>query len=124
MMQEIYARGPIACGIDATPLFDAHTGTGVFSEPTPTVFDDINHIISVVGWGVQEGTKYWWVRNSWGSAWGESGFVKVERGVNMIQIEADCAWAVANDTWTTDVRHKNTPEEMNDLNEETILKQK
>lgn len=29
----------------------------------------------------------------------------------MIQIEADCAWAVANDTWTTDVRHKNTPEE-------------
>jgi len=42
----------------------------------------------------------------------------------MIQIEADCVWAVANDTWSTDVRHKNTPEEMNDLNAETIEKQK
>ena len=109
MMQEIFQRGPIACGIDAMQTFDDHTGTGVFSDPTPTTYDDINHIISVVGWGVMDGTKYWWVRNSWGSAWGEAGFVKVERGVNMIQIEADCAWAVATDTWTNDVRNTTTP---------------
>ena len=118
MMQEIMQRGPVACGIDSTDSFHNHKGNGVFSDPTPTVYDDINHIISVVGWGVYNGTKFWWVRNSWGSAWGENGFIKVERGVNMIQIEADCAWAVPEDTWTNDTRHQIPKELKNEIKEE------
>eukprot|EP00483_Globobulimina_turgida_P012804 UN12828 len=57
MKAEIYARGPIACGVDATSKFEAYTG-GVFSQSGA---NSINHVISVLGWGVTSAGKDYWV---------------------------------------------------------------
>lgn len=38
----------------------------------------INHFVLLVGYGRLRGKDYWWVQNSWGSSWGESGFFKLE----------------------------------------------
>lgn len=93
MQAEILARGPISCGIDADGLF-GYTG-GIINN---TVDDSINHIVSVVGWGVEERSNgesvpYWRVRNSWGEFWGEQGFFRIKRGDNILKIESDCTWA-------------------------------
>jgi cathepsin X len=102
MLQEIYQRGPIACGIAVPDALETYTG-GIFYDTTGDT--DIVHDISVVGFGVENGTKYWTVRNSWGTHWGESGFFRVVRGINNIGIESECAWATPKDTWSTPVLH-------------------
>ena len=101
MMKEIYARGPITCGIavpDEVSVLSSHhkqllayTG-GIFRDRTGT--QELEHAISVAGWGEEDGVKYWIVRNSWGTYWGENGWFRVVRGENNIGIEMECQWAV------------------------------
>lgn len=40
---------------------------GIFTEYKES--PSSNHLVSVVGWGVEDGIEYWIVRNSWGDAW-------------------------------------------------------
>jgi len=90
-MQEIFQRGPIPCSVYATQELDDYTG-GIF-EDKDGPYSHTNHVVSIVGWGVEHGRKFWVVRNSWGSSWGEEGFFRIVRGVNNILVETHCAWA-------------------------------
>ena len=111
MMQEIAQRGPIACGISVPQALEDYTG-GIYCDDTGDM--NIVHDISVVGYGEEDGNKFWLVRNSWGTHWGEEGFFRVCRGTNNIAIESDCAWATPKDTWTEKTWHQTTEAEKND----------
>mmetsp|Transcript_25040 Transcript_25040/g.27760 ORF Transcript_25040/g.27760 Transcript_25040/m.27760 type:complete len:326 (-) Transcript_25040:286-1263(-) len=95
MQAEILARGPIACGINAEPILQ-YTG-GVYDGLGES--QQVNHVVSVVGWGTENGQNYWLVRNSWGEYWGEMGMFRLKRGGNRLGLEAECAWATPK-AWT------------------------
>jgi cathepsin X len=88
MMNEIYRNGPIACGVNASPL-DNYDG-GIIDLPNES--QEINHVISIVGYT----NDYWIARNSWGEYWGENGFFRIKKGENQLGIETDCAWATVD----------------------------
>lgn len=63
----------------------------------------------MTGWGEENGTKYWVIRNSWGSYWGEGGNFRLIRGIDNLGIESTCSWATPTDTWTNDIRNETKP---------------
>jgi len=95
MKNEIFTNGPIACGINAIEIDDYHGGI----LDVPNAKKTINHIISIVGWGNDLGKDYWIIRNSWGSYWGEMGFMRLVIGENQLGIEKSCAFAIPA-SWT------------------------
>jgi len=46
----------------------------------------VNHAVLLVGYGTEDDVDFWLVKNSWSSSWGDNGFFKIERGVNMCGI--------------------------------------
>lgn len=61
---EIYARGPVAAGVNAEPLVD-YDGEIVYDSHFWNMM--VNHVVSIVGWDTDPATgeEYWIVRNSW-----------------------------------------------------------
>jgi cathepsin X len=78
---------------------------GIFTQYNPS--PQTNHLISVVGWGEEDGVPFWVVRNSWGQPWGEQGFFRIVtseafdgRGNDYnLAIETACGWAVPEVGW-------------------------
>ena len=43
----------------------------------------MNHAVLIIGYGTDDKNKsYWLVKNSWGTSWGENGYLKITRDVN------------------------------------------
>ena len=62
-----------------------HVGNS-FKAYSSGIYDDvdcgdaINHAINAVGYGSSEGVEYFILRNSWGAAWGEEGYMRMAMG--------------------------------------------
>jgi cathepsin L len=70
--------GPLAVAVAVTPAFQAYK-SGVFNESSSA---NINHGVVLVGW--DDSKKAWRMKNSWGTGWGESGYMWIAYGSNKI----------------------------------------
>jgi cathepsin L len=87
MKQALCDYGPVTATVNATPLFVAYSG-GVFNEKAS---GEINHAINIIGWDDDRGA--WLIRNSWGTSWGENGYMWIDYDSNKIGYAA--AWVDA-----------------------------
>jgi len=83
LLKAVATVGPVAVSVDAAWTFYEE---GVF--PANRGGTDIDHAVVLVGYGhdLKSGLDYWTIRNSWGPAWGEDGYIRLER-----QAEPNCA---------------------------------
>lgn len=88
---EIFLRGPVTCGIHASDEFVKYRG-GIFKQFTPMAWL-LDHEISLVGWGVENGEEFWFGRNSWGTWWGEQGLFRIAMHHFNLGVELECSWA-------------------------------
>ncbi|GMI64304.1 senescence-associated gene 12 [Hibiscus trionum] len=73
------ASQPVSVAIDAGGVDFQHYESGVFTGECGTSLD---HGVAAVGYGEDDdGTKYWLVKNSWGTSWGEYGYIRMQRDV-------------------------------------------
>nr|POE64111.1 vignain [Quercus suber] len=74
-----YKLSPVSVAIDAGGSDFQLYSSGVFTGACGT---SIDHGVTAVGYGVtNDGSKYWLVKNSWGTQWGEEGNIRVQRDV-------------------------------------------
>lgn len=85
LMAAVVREGAVTAILNADPtLF--YPG-GIFNDPGCA--PSMGHAVTLLGFGTDEasGLDYWLVKNSFGAAWGEAGFFRIARGVNMCGIE-------------------------------------
>eukprot|EP00440_Ansanella_granifera_P021369 gb/GFBE01023199.1/.p1 GENE.gb/GFBE01023199.1/~~gb/GFBE01023199.1/.p1 ORF type:complete len:368 (+),score=57.41 gb/GFBE01023199.1/:1-1104(+) len=75
----VATKGPVSVIVAATTwqLY----GGGIFkgcSRPLPSLGNELDHGVQLIGYGSENGHRYWLVRNSWGK-WGEDGYIRISR---------------------------------------------
>jgi len=102
MMKELRARGPIPGNI-LVPASFSYYKKGIYSESQlkknnmalnkSTMLEKkidwqkVEHSVTLVGWGEENGVKYWIAMNTWGQNFGEGGFFKILKGENECNVE-------------------------------------
>ncbi|KAK8840229.1 hypothetical protein M9Y10_031174 [Tritrichomonas musculus] len=79
LLAHVAHYGPTTVGIDASGSGFMEYNSGIYDRPENCNPDGINHGVCCVGYGEENGIKYWIVRNSWGAEWGEGGFIRMGR---------------------------------------------
>lgn len=77
MKEEIMNHGPVVTGFKHYADFNAYKG-GIYDHKSGVFI--CGHIMKPLGWGIEKGVKYWIIANTYGTNWGEKGYVRVKMG--------------------------------------------
>ena len=100
MIEELDKNGPYVISFE--PSYDfMHYKSGIFesriakrswlsNNSQKPEWQKVDHSVVLVGYGEEDGKKYWKLQNSWGKFWGENGQFRLIRGIDHLGIESIC----------------------------------
>jgi len=86
-LEEAAVTGCVSVAIEANQFAFQYYSSGVL---TGTCGTSLDHGVLVVGYGTLNGTEYWKVKNSWGTSWGENGYVLICKDCNKNGNQGEC----------------------------------
>merc|ERR1711871_99546 len=75
------SNGPNSIAIDAS-AWSSYTGGVMTTSSCSSSPLRMDHAVQTVGYNADASTPYWIVRNSWGTGWGENGYIYLAMGDN------------------------------------------
>lgn len=78
--------GPVVGNIESASIIFMNYEEGII-EINDNYEPSTDHAVTIVGYGIENGIKYWKCRNSWGKNWGEDGYFRIERGRGALGLE-------------------------------------
>lgn len=81
VMQEVANTGTFAVSLHM-PTDMLFYKSGVYNHKSCPARQP-NHSMLLVGYGTDNGTDYWLLRNNWGRSWGEDGYIRIARAGNL-----------------------------------------
>lgn len=87
-MKAAVEKGVVSVAIQADQRVFQSYKSGIFDSTRCGT--QLDHATNVVGYGESEGQEYWIMRNSWGTTWGEKGYMRIaivdDKGICGIQM--------------------------------------
>jgi len=92
LQSNLYSLGPLSVCVEADSWQFYRSGV-----ITSNCGDDLDHCVLLTGWGKQtragQDETYWILRNSWGTSWGENGYIRILKGKNLCGIADEATTA-------------------------------
>lgn len=92
MMAEISTNGPCEGSFTVYDDFAIYK-SGIYHHVSGSY--EGGHAIKILGYGAENGVKYWICANSWNEHWGENGYFRIRRGHNDCGIENSITCGIA-----------------------------
>jgi len=89
MKTELSTNGPFEVAFEVYADFMSYS-SGIYHHTTGSF--EGGHAVKLIGYGEEDGQKFWTCANSWDTDWGEDGFFRISRGNNECGIESQ-TWA-------------------------------
>jgi len=78
-MKTALSSSPVSICVDATSAWQSYQ-SGIYKPgliPCGAQYNQLDHCVHLVGWGTENSVDYWIVKNSWGTTWGEKGYMRI-----------------------------------------------
>ncbi|XP_064467521.1 procathepsin L-like [Ornithodoros turicata] len=93
LLHAVATVGPVSVAMEVLPNFYSYTGGVYQNRNCSCEIAQVNHAVLAVGYGTEDGTDYWLLKNSWSEEWGVKGYFKLARNKdNMCGVATHAAY--------------------------------